>query len=213
MQALFVHGMGRSPLSAFPLLRRLKQNGITPHWYFYSVTFQSFPSISDRLERKIERLAAQGDYVLIGHSLGGVLIRDAVAALPAGTRMPSRIFLLGSPVRPSRIAKALRRNWLFRLATRDCVQLLGSEDRMGCVAASQVPTTSIVGTKSYKPLKRLFGDEENDCVVSYSEVCADWISEEIHLPVSHTFMPSNSLVTKTVVEKLKGEDGRMKNEG
>ena len=92
MQALFVHGMGRSPLSALPLLRRLKQNGITPHWYFYSVTFQSFPSISDRLERKIERLAAEGDYVLIGHSLGGVLIRDAVAALPAGTRMPTRIF-------------------------------------------------------------------------------------------------------------------------
>ena len=213
MQALFVHGMGRSPLSAFPLLRRLKQNGITPHWYFYSVTFQSFPSISDRLERKIERLAAQGDYVLIGHSLGGVLIRDAVAALPAGTRMPTRIFLLGSPVRPSRIAKALRRNWLFRLATSDCGQLLGSDDRMGCVAASQVPTTSIVGTKSYKSLKKLFGDEENDCVVSYSEVCADWISEEIRLPVSHTFMPSNALVTKTVVEKLKGEGGRMKDEG
>ena len=50
-------------------------------------------------------------------------------------------------------------------------------------------------------------------MVSYSEVCADWISEEIRLPVSHTFMPSNALVTKTVVEKLKGEGGRMKDEG
>lgn len=206
MQALFVHGMGRSPLTAIPLLRRLQQNGFTPSWYFYSVTFQSFPTISRRLEQKIEQLAAKGDYVLIGHSLGGVLIRDAVAALPTGTRMPQRMILLGSPVRPSRIAKALKRNWLFRLATRDCGQLLASDDRMSCVAASRVPTTSIIGTKSLKPLKKLFGDEENDCVVSYSEVCADWINEEIRLPVSHTFMPSNPLVTKTVIDCLREND-------
>ncbi|WP_397568368.1 esterase/lipase family protein [Schlesneria sp. T3-172] len=205
MQALFVHGMGRSPITAFPLLRQLKQNGFSPSWYFYSVTFQNFTSISRRLEQKIERLAAQGDYVLIGHSLGGVLLREAVATLPPGTRMPTRIILLGSPVRPSRIAKALKRNWLFRLATSDCGQLLASDDRMEHVAASQVPTTSIIGTKSLGPLKKLFGDEENDCVVSYSEVCADWITEEIRLPVSHTFMPSNSLVVKTVIECLKAD--------
>ena len=198
MQALFVHGMGRTPLSGFPLLWRLRQRGISTHGFFYSVTFQSFRAISQRLQRKIAIVAAQGEYVLIGHSLGGVLIRDAVAALPPEIRRPQRIFLLGSPIRPSRMAQRVHRNWLFRLFTRDCGQLLASEARMEQVAGCDVPTTSIVGTCRILVLSRLFGEEENDGVVSHS----NWITEEIRVRVTHTFIPSNRRVTELVVARI-----------
>ena len=202
MQALFVHGMGRSPLSALPMLWRMKRSGIQPLSFFYSVTFETFSSISHRLQQKIIGVASKGDYVLVGHSLGGVLIRDAVASLPPETRLPERVFLLGSPVRPSRIARIFHRNWLYKAATRDCGQLLASEERMQNVAPCPVPTTSIVGTKCLIGMSRLFGEEENDSVVTHSEIAADWISEEVRVPVTHTFLSSNRRVSKAVIERI-----------
>ncbi len=202
MQALFVHGMGRSPVSAIPLLWRLKRQNISPSWFFYSVTFQNFPSITKRLQKKIVAIAQKGDYVLIGHSLGGVLIRNALATLPEGTKLPDRVFLLGSPIRASRIATALRSNLLYRLATQDCGQLLASEERMKNVPPSPIPTTSIVGTRTMIGLSRLFGDEINDSIVSHSEVTADWISEELLVPAIHSAMPWSQQVSRLVIERL-----------
>ena len=89
MQALFVHGMGRSPVSALPLLWRLERRGVLPFTFFYTVTFENFSSITRRLQNKIIDIGSNGDYVLIGHSLGGVLIRDAMSSLPARTCIPA----------------------------------------------------------------------------------------------------------------------------
>ena len=202
MQALFVHGMGRSPVSALPLLWRLERRGVLPFTFFYTVTFENFSSITRRLQNKIIDIGSNGDYVLIGHSLGGVLIRNAMASLPCSAKLPERVFLLGSPIRPSRIAQSFRQNWLYRLATQDCGQLLASEERMTSVPPSPVPTTSIIGTKCLMGLSRLFGGEENDSVVSYSEVTSDWISEEVRVPVTHTFLPSHRSVSEAVIERI-----------
>lgn len=49
MQVLFVHGMGRSPLSGWPMLCRLKANGIAVVTFGYAVTFEDFASIRARL--------------------------------------------------------------------------------------------------------------------------------------------------------------------
>ena len=82
MQALFVHGMGRSPLSGWPMLRQLRAAGWQTAHFGYMASLQSFDAIAQRLSRRIASTAAQGAYVLIGHSLGGVLIRAAFARLP-----------------------------------------------------------------------------------------------------------------------------------
>src|SRR6186997_1581379 len=134
MQALFVHGMGRTPLSGWLLLRQLKRAGIETSTFGYFVSIESFSHIHGRLVSRIEAIAGQGDYVLIGHSLGGVLLRAASSSLAPGTRPPCHVFLLGSPTRPSRLAQTLQRNLAFRVLTGDCGRLLGSADRMAAVA-------------------------------------------------------------------------------
>lgn len=202
MQVLFVHGMGRSPLSGLPMLWRMQRRGITVRSFFYTVTFEDFPSIQKRLVKRIEDVAAKGDYVLVGHSLGGVLIRSALASLPEGTRLPRRVFVMGSPVLPSRIAKYLSRNWLFRLATRDCGQLLSSEERMQQIAPCSVPVTSFVGTKGLHGRYTPFGDEVNDGVVTESEIQANWISEAIKVPVVHSWMPASKCISNLILERL-----------
>ena len=202
MQALFVHGMGRSPLSGWRLLGRLRAVGIATHTFGYATPFQDFSAIRKRLVGKINALATQGDYVLIGHSLGGVLLRAAVASLPAGSRLPRRIFLLGSPVRPSRLAQKLRRNWIYRVVTGDCGQLLASQARMAQIQPGTVPITSIVGVRGWKGRLSPFSDEMNDGIVSVSEAGAQWITEEIRVPVIHTYMPSSSQVAQIILDRI-----------
>ena len=120
MEVLFVHGMGRSPLSGWPLLRQLKRAGFNTQSFGYLVSVESFASIQNRLEATIAEVAQRGNYVLIGHSLGGVLMRATLNALHESIPKPTHVFLLGSPIKPSRFAKSFSSCRVFRALTRDC---------------------------------------------------------------------------------------------
>ncbi|MHB1084903.1 MAG: esterase/lipase family protein [Thiobacillus sp.] len=207
MQALFVHGMGRSPVSGWRLQARLRARGIAPHAFGYATPFQDFSAIRKRLVTRIHALAAQGDYVLIGHSLGGVLLRAALASLPSGTRLPRQLFLLGSPLKPARLAQKLQRNWVFRILAGDCGQLLASQARMGQIEPGSMPVNSIpvigiVGVKGWTGRLSPFSGEENDGIVSVSEVSAAWLTEAIRVPVIHTYMPSSRRVAQIILERI-----------
>jgi pimeloyl-ACP methyl ester carboxylesterase len=202
VNALFVHGMGRSILSWTPTLLRFRTQGITPSVFGYSATCQDFATIVDRLIATMTQLAGQGEYIVVGHSLGGVVLRAAIAALPAGNSLPQQLFLLGSPIQPSRIARYLQQNPLFLALTGDCGQLLGSQERMLTIPSSPVPTVAIIGTGGSQGWFTPFGDETNDGVVAVQEVLADWLAEEIHVPVVHTFLPSSHLVSEIILNKL-----------
>jgi pimeloyl-ACP methyl ester carboxylesterase len=202
MQALFIHGMGRTPLSGRPLLRKLRSNGIPTSTFGYATAIHTFSQISNRLFSRIEKLAGDGDYILIGHSLGGVLLRSALATLPAGTRAPTRVFLLGSPTRAARLAKSLSGNPVFRIATGDCGQLLASDVRIMAVPAVAAPTTAICGDRGMWLTRGAFRGEPNDGVVSVSETSAAWISNATVVPVVHTFLPASARVAEIIMESI-----------
>ena len=200
--ALFVHGMGRTPISGWRLLRHLRRSGIETCTFSYSVAFEKYDAIVARLRMRIALLAASGDYIVIGHSLGGVLLRSALNSLPPGSTLPRRVYLLGSPVLPSRIATRLKNNGLFRTLARDCGQLLGSAERMKVVGPLTVPTVGIVGIRGLSGRYSPFGDEANDGLVSVSEAMAPWFSACVRVPVFHTLLPSSTLVAKLIVQDL-----------
>src|SRR5687768_3507493 len=105
LQALFAHGMGRSPLSGWPLIWHLKRARVQTSTFAYMVCLENFARIRTRLVSRISALAARGDYVLIGHSLGGVLLRAALNAMPAESNQPRHVFLLGSPIQSAQLAQ------------------------------------------------------------------------------------------------------------
>ncbi len=201
-QVLFVHGMGRSPLAAWPMLRRLRKQGLHTETFSYFVSSQSFSLIQSRLEKRIREIASRGDYVLIGHSLGGVLLRASLAKLGNSVRPPEHLFLLGSPIKASRLALLFSRYWIFRVLTKDCGALLSSSLRMQEIPASVYPTTAIMGVKGFNGPKSPFGHELNDGIVSVSEVSADWIIDKTQLPVVHSFLPSSRLVSEVILAKI-----------
>lgn len=193
--------MGRSPLSGWPVLRRLRRAGLATSSFGYAVTWAGFEAIRRRLVERIVVLAAAGDYALVGHSLGGVLIRAAANSLPPGTRLPRHVFLLGSPQEPARLARRLAAHPVFRALTRDCGQLLGSAPRMAAVGALTVPTTSIVGTSGPRGAGAFRG-EANDGIVALAEVSAEWLTDQVELPVLHTLLPMSSAVARVILARL-----------
>jgi len=202
MHVLFVHGMGRTPISGMPILLRLRANGYAVSVFGYSTAFNDFDAIRNRLRVRIIQMASQGDYVLVGHSLGGVLLRSALQKLPHGTNLPKHLFLLGSPVRPAILARKLRKRFIYRAITGDCGQLLASRLRMKAIAPANVQTTSILGTRGFYGEHSPFGYELNDGVVSEPELQADWISDVVHVPVIHPLIPASSRVADIILDRM-----------
>ena len=130
---LLVHGLGRTPLSLFGLSAALRRAGSHTRFFGYSSTFEGVPRIVRRLAKRLRNLARCGEPVgLVGHSLGGLLLRKALPAAPA-LRVHHLVFL-GTPARPPRMAR-LAWKWFppFRSFTRDCGRFLMSPDAfVGC---------------------------------------------------------------------------------
>lgn len=205
-QVLYVHGMGRTPLSGWPMLRRLRHSGLEVETFSYFVCAQDFNTIVDRLRRRIERLAERGTYVLIGHSLGGLLLRAAIAGLSREVLAQARrLFLLGSPIYPTTLSRQLRHRALYRLLTGDCGQFLADADRMASIGPAPVPTTAIIGTRGLPPGRGPF-EAANDGVILVAEATAPWLLDQARVPIVHTWLPASRIVSDIMLQRLRGTD-------
>jgi pimeloyl-ACP methyl ester carboxylesterase len=202
MIVLFVHGMGRSPLSGWPLMRQLRRSGLRTDSFGYVAAIEKFEVIVTRLRRRIEQLAEAGPYAVVGHSLGGVLLRAALNELHGETRQPEHLFLLGSPITPSRLAAKWQRNLVFRVLAGDCGQLLGSVERMALIGPTTVSATGIAGNRGFIASFGPFGREPNDGLVSLSEVSASWLAAVLQVRVIHTLLPSSHDVSRIIARVL-----------
>jgi pimeloyl-ACP methyl ester carboxylesterase len=108
---VIVHGIWMTSLELVPLAWRLRRCG------YRTLRFR-YPSLRLPLQqnaaRLVERVRQQGDATvhLVGHSLGGLVILQALQDHPDLVR--GRIVLLGSPVNGSIIARRLHAHRLSR---------------------------------------------------------------------------------------------------
>ena len=202
MKALFVHGMGRTPVSGWPMLWHLKRHGLDVTTFRYSTVREDFEGIKRRLVSRLSLFPGQGGYILIGHSLGGLLLLEALAAMPPGVRGPEYLFLLGTPLHASALARRFRNNWIYQLIAGDCGQLLGSDLRMGRLHPTAVPTVAIVGTLGLPWKMGPFRGELNDGVVSISEAAAEWLQNLVRIHTVHTMLPASRKVSGVILETL-----------
>ncbi len=202
MVVLFVHGLGRTPLSGWPMLRQLRRAGLSTSVFAYVAAVESLAAIVHRLRDRVLRIAEQGSYAVVGHSLGGVLLRAALKDLPAGTARPAGLFLLGSPISASRMARRLGPSFLFRALAGECGQLLGSKERMAQLGTSADPVTAVIGVRGVTGRRSPFGEEANDSMVAVSEASAPWLTRKIEIPVIHTLLPASSKTARIIVDDL-----------
>jgi pimeloyl-ACP methyl ester carboxylesterase len=108
---ILVHGIWMTSLELIPLAWRLRRCGYRSRLFHY-------PSLRlplmQNAARLVERIGQQGDTTvhLVGHSLGGLVILQALQDHPDLVR--GRIVLLGSPVNGSVIARRLHAHRISR---------------------------------------------------------------------------------------------------
>lgn len=196
MNLLLIHGMGRTPLSMWRLARHLRRNGHEVTLAGYSVTFERFGPIVERLTRRLLALAARGEpYAVVAHSLGGIL---AQTALPGVWPLPEHLILLGTPSRPPRLAVRLASRWPYRLINGECGQLLSRDDFFASLPRLDVRVTSIAGTSGPRGKWSPFGDVPNDWVVAEDEMWAP----DVTVRGTHTFLMNHREVREVVLRVL-----------
>jgi pimeloyl-ACP methyl ester carboxylesterase len=192
-----IHGMGRTPISQLVLAKRLRLRGFRVHLFGYS-TVQSFETCLTRLVSRARKLAGEEPFVLVGHSLGCVLIR---AALPRIQPLrPVACFFLAPPSRVAKAARFFANSSLYRLLTRDSGQLLASEAFMESLPVPDVPVRVYAGTGGYRGRFSPFKSEENDGILALSETPLFVGAEVVRVPAIHTFIMNSELVANDIAE-------------
>lgn len=184
-----MHGLWRTPASFLLLVRRLRAWGYSPHHFGYAAVAQRYDAIVERLVQRMEALAELGPYIVIGHSLGGVLLRSA---LPRVLGPPPRhLIMLGTPNRPPRLARALGVYWVYRRLMGECGINLSSLAFYATLPRPFIPYTIIAGTAGPRGRWSPFGHEVNDGIVAVAETPINDDDPVILVPATHTFMMNN----------------------
>lgn len=193
MLVLLVHGLGRTPLSLFGLGAALRRGGHRTRFFGYLPALEPVPRIVRRLTAVLRELARRGEPVgLVGHSLGGLLLRMALPDAP--NLRVHRLVLLGTPASPPRAAR-LAWTWLppFRWLMRGCGRFLTSPNEFAKLPPLAVPFTVIAGTAGPRGRWSPFAHDLNDGLVSVNEARVGDAEPEL-FPVLHTLMMDSSVV-------------------
>jgi hypothetical protein len=204
MRVLLVHGLGRTPASFWGLSRTLRAAGHEPWFVGYVAAVERFQAIRARVRRRLEAAAAIGaPYAAVGHSLGGLLLRSALADWPGGLPLPARVVLLGTPNQSPRLARRLQRFWPYRAVLGEAGQLLAQPAFFAELPRLPVPGTVVVGVRGLGGRWSPFGDEPNDGIVARSEALPGGELPVVEVPAAHTFLMDHPAVRRIVTEALR----------
>ncbi|HSG11850.1 MAG TPA: alpha/beta fold hydrolase [Gammaproteobacteria bacterium] len=178
---ILVHGLWMTELVMRPLAHQLERTGYQPVPFGYRSLRNTIHTNAQELAQTVRRTGAQRVH-LVGHSLGGLVILQALADAPE--LINGRVVLLGTPVNGSVVARRLHGRKLSRwLVGR------GAEDRLarggaGWHGKQQIGT--IAGTRPVGVGRVLGGlSGPNDGTVTVAETTLAGCRDTLLLPVTH----------------------------
>ena len=199
MDAILIHGMGRTPLAMSILAARLQRSNIRPRLFGYSVTFERLDTCVQRLEKFITTRIKTNEYIIIGHSLGTVITR---ATVPKLIHKPAACFLLTPPTQACKAARYFAPKRWVKLIGGEMAQLLADQHFMESIPPLDVPAKIYAGTAGPRGRYSPFGDEPNDSVLTVRETLLPNVPMQT-IPVLHTFIMNSRVVTQDIVKTVK----------
>lgn len=207
-RVILIHGLHQTAWIMQPLANRLQAAGFDTYQYGYRSMRDGIKTNSSRLNSWLENHHHPDEPIdLVGHSLGGLIIRDFIARYPSW--QIGRCVTLGTPHNGSVCA-----DYIWRLtpavvgrsyldALDGTVTPLPKHIELGVIAGNrpyglgqlflQYHNRKLRKTKNAPPAEQLL----HDGTVYIEETKIDAAADHLILPVSHSGM----LVDKTVAEQ------------
>jgi hypothetical protein len=181
--------------------RELRRAGHTFDLLGYVAAVEPFARIIRRVRQACAKAAGAGPYVVVGHSLGGLLARAALEGTSPSFSVPAHLIMLGTPNQPPRQARRYGSLLPYRWINGECGQLLMQQEFFARLPPLSIPYTIVAGTRSGLG-RRAFGDEPNDGVVAVSETIVSASDSPVTVPTRHTFMMNDRRVRNLILSIL-----------
>lgn len=206
---VLIHGLGRSAHSFNDMATTLKANGTSVVAFNYASTQGSIEQHAQALNRIVEGFDGVERVSFVTHSLGGIVLRKALALSPAWQRTMKQgpSVLLAAPNQGSQIANLLAdyaaARWIFgpvlgELADAKCIKQLPSPKSFATVA----------GTRNLL----WFFDDESDGLVREPETQLGGATKHKRVSTTHTFIMDDPSVIKFTTNYIAGNDFSRGNE-
>ncbi len=176
---MLVHGIWNARAWLMPFALRLRREGLAPTVFGYDSVWRDPETAGDRLIALLRRLPVEA---LVGHSLGGLVILEALRRAPD---LPvKRVVCLGSPLRGSAAAAGLAARPPLGLALGRSRALL----ERGCPPWAGAAEVGVIAGDRAKGLGGLFAtlDGASDGTVTVAETRLDGLADHCVLPASHS---------------------------
>ena len=192
---ILAHGLWVPGVVMQPLAARLERAGFRCHMFSYMGALRPLEVHAERLARRAREL---GRAHFVGHSLGGLVVVEALNRHPEIAA--GRIVLLGTPARGCYAGRRIARHAAGRWFLGQSAALW----REGRAARWTRPEAlGVVAGSLPLGLGRMFGrlPGVNDGVVSLEETALEGMAERVVLHVGHSAMLVSSRVAQHVDRK------------
>lgn len=217
-RVILLHGLARSPRSMARMARALRAAGYDVINHGYASRRHDVATLAAQVCDLLAGLPAiDARTHIVGHSLGGLLARAALAAPPPGLTL-GRVVLLGVPNRGARVVDRLLAHPLTcavpGLFGRPTAELRRDAPWLKTLPPLPAPETGvIVGTRGFHPFNPsawiglLHGaTEAGDGTVERDSAMLPGSVDAIAVDAAHSFLPGNPRVIAAVLRFLR--DGR-----
>ena len=187
---VLLHGLGRTRWSLWPVAREATKRGHVVHNLGYPSRRAPIEELAENVGHRVSRIAADGAVDVVTHSMGGIVLRAAVAAGVIPGESVRRVVMLAPPNHGSQVADRLKDYAFYRLALGPAGQQIGTGEHSVPLRLPPPPfeVGIIAGRRPNNPFfARVLGDE-SDGKVTVASAQLDGMRELVVVDRSHTFI-------------------------
>jgi pimeloyl-ACP methyl ester carboxylesterase len=205
---VLLHGLGRTSRSMRPVALALEARGYRVFNLGYPSRSGDVAALAAHVARQVLALPTDAPLHFITHSLGGILLRVAVANGSVPLERIGRVVMLGPPNGGSEVADAFTRSSVvgafYRLTTGPAGLELGISERGVVANLPPLPFEAgvIAGSRSVNPILSLFIPGRNDGKVSVERASVGGMRDFIVVPHAHPFLMRAPTVIALAIQFL-----------